>query len=155
VKYLGVLFDSKLSWKPHIDYVSGKFNRIVGIFSRLRHFIPKKTLIKMYNSILHPILTYGLATWGQACKTLTNKLLILQKRVIRSIFFVETTQSAIPLFIETNILPVTSQYLLLIAQLMHDVENNKAPINIDNLFTLIINIHCYNTRTSSRNDFYT
>ena len=110
VKYVGVLLDSKLSWKPHIDYISGKISRMAGIFSRLRHFIPKRTLIKMYNSILQPILTYGIASWGQACKTLTNKLLILQKRVIRSIFFAKTIQSA---------------------------------------------IHSYNTRSSSRDDFYT
>lgn len=155
VKYLGVLLDSKLSWKPHIDYISGKISRMAGIFSRLRHFIPKRTLIKMYNSILQPILTYGIASWGQACKTLTNKLLILQKRVIRSIFFAKTIQSAIPLFIDTKILPVTSQYLFLIAQLMYDVENNKVPINIAKLFTRVKNIHSYNTRSSSRDDFYT
>ena len=68
VKYLGVLLDSTLSWKPHIDYISKKVSRIVGVLSRLRHFIPKNTLIKMYKSLLQPLLLYGISTWGQACK---------------------------------------------------------------------------------------
>lgn len=33
VKYLGLLIDSNLTWKSHIDYVSLKLSRIVGIIA--------------------------------------------------------------------------------------------------------------------------
>ena len=46
-------------------------------------------------------------------------------------------------------------YFEAIANLMHDVENKKAPPNICKLFTYISDIHSYNTRMSSSNKLYT
>ena len=40
VKYLGVLLDSHLSWKYHIDNVELKISRIIGVIARLRHLVP-------------------------------------------------------------------------------------------------------------------
>ena len=37
VKYLGVIIDSHLSWKFHVDYVAMKISRNIGIISKLRH----------------------------------------------------------------------------------------------------------------------
>ena len=81
VKYLGVLIDSHLSWKYHIDYVASKVSKIVGVIARLRHFVPVATLRSIYQSLIIPYLSYGLAVWGQAAKSQLNKLLLLQKRV--------------------------------------------------------------------------
>ena len=40
VKYLGVLLDSHLTWKYHIDNVALKISRIIGVIARLRHLVP-------------------------------------------------------------------------------------------------------------------
>ena len=109
----------------------------------------------MYKSLLQPLLLYGISTWGQACKKLLNKLLVLQKRALRSIFFVGSTESAIPLFIENEILPVKSLYIYSTAQLMYDVKYNHIPINISKLFTHVKDIHTYETRSSASDNFYT
>ena len=69
VKYLGVLLDNKLSWKPHVDYIlSNKVSRIVSILSKLRHSLPRDILLKVYKSLLQPLLLYGINIWGQASK---------------------------------------------------------------------------------------
>ena len=47
---------------------------------------------------------------GQASKTLLNKLLLLQKRVLRFIFFVNWRDSAVPLFVKANIPPLNIMY---------------------------------------------
>ena len=37
---------------------------------------------------------------------------------------------------------------------MHDINNDKAPVNMLNLFQKTSNIHSYNTRSSSSGKFY-
>ena len=64
VKYLGILVDSNLSWRYHIDYISSKISQGVGIISRVRHFLPTSTLLRIYRSLIEPYIFYGLAAWG-------------------------------------------------------------------------------------------
>ena len=84
-----------------------------------------------------------------------NKLLILQKRALRLIYFAQWQTHAIPYFIETNILPINLHYYEEIANLMHNVVNNIAPNNLSKLFTNISEIHSYSTRASKSNKLFT
>ena len=54
VKYLGVLIDGNLSWKQHIDYISMKISKGIGIIARLRHLIPFSALLNIYRSLIEP-----------------------------------------------------------------------------------------------------
>ena len=38
-KYLGVMFDDELSWKPHIDFILKKINKLTSIFYKLRSIL--------------------------------------------------------------------------------------------------------------------
>ena len=62
-----------------------KISRTVGVVARLRHFVPRTTLLNIYQSLILAYLKYGLAAWGQAAKTHLQKILVLQKRVLRFI----------------------------------------------------------------------
>lgn len=106
VKYLGVLLDSNLSWKFQINNVALKISRTAGVVARLRHFVPCTTLLNIYQSLILPHLTYGLAAWGQSAKTHLQKILVLQKRVLRLMYFSEPRAHAVPLFISSKILPL-------------------------------------------------
>ena len=48
VKFLGVLLDEAHCWKFHLIELSRKLSRSVGIFNKLRHFVPKETLKTAY-----------------------------------------------------------------------------------------------------------
>ena len=73
VKYLGVLIDSNLSWNNHVANVALKISKTIGIIARLRHFLPLSVLLNIYNSLIHPYLSYGLVVWGQTSKTNLEK----------------------------------------------------------------------------------
>ena len=43
VKYLGIIIDCNLNWKYHINYVTLKISKTVGIISELRYYFPNNT----------------------------------------------------------------------------------------------------------------
>lgn len=154
VKYLGVLIDGNLSWKYHICHVASKVSRNIGIIARLRHFTPSATLHNIYRSLISPYLSYGLSAWGQAAKIHLDKILLLQKRVVRLMNFAKFSEHAIPLFLSSHIMPLNILYFKLSSTLMFDVHNKSVPSNISDLFTSTQEIHHYNTRSSSSGSFY-
>ena len=154
VKYLGVLIDSNLSWQYHINYISLKISKTIGIISRLRYVLPTSILLHIYRSLIHPYVSYGLSVWGQTSKSNLEKILILQKRALRLIYFRNNREHAIPLFVCSNILPVDMLYFKSIASLMHDINNQSAPLNLINLFDRVDSVHSYRTRSASAGKFH-
>lgn len=78
-KYLGVLLDNHLSWGPHFRYMRAK---AIKASQQIRRAVKEKCGLKCHvltlllHSVIMPILTYGVTSWGYA----TNRC-----RVIREI----------------------------------------------------------------------
>ena len=87
VKYLGVIIDSNLTWKYHIDNIAYKISKAIGIIARLRHFVPLSTLNSIYRCLIQPYITYGIIVWGNTSKKYLDKILKLQKRALRLMYF--------------------------------------------------------------------
>jgi len=51
LKHLGVLLDSKLSWKPHVQKVKTQLSKACGILSKLKHYATLPVLKVVYNSL--------------------------------------------------------------------------------------------------------
>ena len=102
----------------HVDAISAKISKTVGLISKLRHSIFRHILLYIYQNLIHPYLNYGLAAWGQASKTFLIKILILQKEVLRLMYFMDVREHAIPLFVDADILPVTFMYYKAVASLL-------------------------------------
>ena len=51
-KFLCVFIDQHLSWKPHIDFVSKKNSKSVGIIAKARFYLSSQTLMTLYYSLL-------------------------------------------------------------------------------------------------------
>lgn len=117
-------------------------------------YLNKYYWISISHKSIHPYLVYGVAIWGQACKTYLNKILILLKRALCVLYFADWHDHAIPLFLRANVLPITFLYEKSVSTLMHNVNNDRAPANILNLFQKTSNIHSYNTRSFTSGKFY-
>ena len=154
VKFLGVLIDKNLTWRPHIDHIASKISKIVGIIARLRHHVPLNTLLQIYRSLIFPYTLYGVLVWGQASQCDLKKILILQKRALRLIFFSSKRSHAIPLFVASNILPINMLYFQTVSTIMHDVSTRSTPQNIRELFIHSSDVHVYNTRFSCADNLF-
>ena len=47
-KYLGIIFDNKLTWLFHIEHIALKLNKSNGLIAKLRHFISLDKLKLIY-----------------------------------------------------------------------------------------------------------
>ena len=71
-KFLGLIWDCKLSFKPHITYLRQKCNKtlnLLKVLSNTEWGADKDTLLKLYRSLVRSKLDYGSIVYGSACKT--------------------------------------------------------------------------------------
>jgi len=89
LKYLGVLLDNKLSWKPHVQKVKTQLSRACAILSKLKHNTTPPVPKVVYNSIIHSYLNYSTLNWGRASNATIQSLIKLQTKAIK-IFLIIT-----------------------------------------------------------------
>ena len=100
VKYLGVKIDNKLIWKTYIEHIAwGSW-----ALTRLKKYVSKQTLIKIYYSMIYSHLRYCITTWGSASKTTLMPLVRLQKRIVRIIGECDYRNNTEPIFQEMKLL---------------------------------------------------
>ena len=83
--YLGVFLDETLSWKDHIEYVSSKVSRWLGLLSQIRACLTLEASKQVYNSLVQPLFDYADAAWGEISEGCCKKLQRLQNRAARII----------------------------------------------------------------------
>ena len=145
-KFLGVTIDSKLSWNVHIDNISKTISRNIGIITKLKYVLPSESLFMLYSTLISPYLNYGILAWGNACSTLLNRLLLLQKKVLRIICNTSAHAHTNNLFSQYKILKINDLYRLQLGQFMYALNNNNLPSIFNNIFVLNNSIHNYPTR---------
>lgn len=146
-KFLGITIDDKLTWKQHISEVSKKLSKSNGVINRLKNFLPKKSLLTLYNALVLPHLNYSLLVWGNTQSTLLNSLFKLQKRVIRNINQTHYISHTAPLFIDSNTLTLYDLYKYQLGIFMYKFHHGLLPPAFNNFYTCNSSYHTYNTRS--------
>ncbi len=135
VKFLGVFFDSRLSWSQHIDFIAPRLARVIYLLGRLTFNVPESYLKTAYFAYFQSIIRYGLVLWGNCSRV--KEVLVLQKKAIRVITNSELDAHCKPLFIKLKLQTVINLYIFdLICYAIKDKDNFK--YNYDK--------HSYSTR---------
>jgi len=79
---LGVLFDSKLSFRDHISQKINKAYSILGIIKRNFIYLDKRSFILLYKSMVHPHLEYANSVWSPYKLGDIKEIEKVQKRAI-------------------------------------------------------------------------
>ena len=85
-KFLGVIIDEDLSWRPHIEYLVKKLRCSTGSLNRIKDYIPTSLHKTLYNTLFESHLSYGITVWGGVVRSHLEKLFILQKKCLRIMF---------------------------------------------------------------------
>ena len=148
VKFLGLIIDSKLTWKQHINEISRKISCVIGVLNKIKFMLPLSVLANLYNSMILPYLTYCNIIWGNCANYLLQQLFLLQKRAIRIITKSPYLAHSNVLFSQLNILNIYDLHLYLVAIFMFLYMKNILPENFNNFFTPQRNINKYVTRNA-------
>ena len=159
VKYLGILIDSHLTFNHHIDEITKKISRSIGVLYKVRHYVNTKLLCNLYYAIIYPFLLYGITIWGNASRSATDHLFILQKKFVRLATFNDFRESfilphSLPLFQSLKILNIYNIFKLQLAKFVYESINNIGPAQSIIKFTTASETHIHNTRYSSRGNLH-
>jgi hypothetical protein len=109
VKYLGILFDKRLTFKGHIDYACNKATKFIRILypliCRKSHLNTRNKLL-LYKSIFRAILTYGTPVWFDCAKTHLSKLQRVQNKCLKIILSLPYYYETKKLHTLANIVPL-------------------------------------------------
>lgn len=130
VKFLGVIIDEQLTWKPHINYLRIKIAKSIAVLYKVREIFNDQALYMLYNAIIVPHLIYCIEIWGKACKTITNSIFILQKRAVRIITRKHYSYPSNTLFCQLKLLKFYDLVDFGILLFMYKAHKNTLPPNI-------------------------
>ena len=85
LEILGIYVDEELNWGKQIKHSKKKAMNAIINLSRLKHILPEKTKIQLYNTIVTPHFTYGDIIWGGCNKEQASKLQAAQNFAMRII----------------------------------------------------------------------
>ena len=147
-KFLGVYIDDKLNWNVHIDYISKKISKNIGVITRARKVLDQKTLVSLYYTFIYPYLNYCCSVWGLAPSKYLSKLHILQKRILRILCGKPRLSPSLNLFTSLKILPILELNKLKLATFCYKSMSQMLPSIFQDFFTHVSDIHSHNTRSS-------
>jgi exonuclease III len=149
-KFLGLMLDDALSWKPHSIYISKKIAKAVGIIARARRVLPGHTLLQLYYSFMYPYLSYCNLAWGNTSFTTLWPIFKSQKLAIRLVANQKSYTSTLPFCKKKNILRLPEIYQQSAALFMYKYKNGFLPNIFDTFFTCNNENHRYPTRAGNK-----
>ena len=144
-KLLGIHFDQCLSFDIHCSELCKKLNSRFFLFKRLKDFIPMNLLLQLYNTLIQPLIDYGICIWafGSACHV--NKVQKVQNRFARLLLHnYNYNVAGISLVTQLKWHTVLQRRDYFTAITMYQIVHGLAPPILENYFHT--NSHNLNTR---------
>jgi len=152
LKYLSVILDDKLNWKPQIEKLVTQLSKSCGMLFKLKLYTNTSVLKSVYFALFHSYLTYSILNWGRANKTTLLPLIGLQNKAVRTLEYNKTKTTV--LLSKHKILEIPDLIQLSVAKFICSFYNGGLPNQIDNYFAEIRSAHKYQTRLASLQKYY-
>lgn len=153
-KYLGVMFDDKLSFKSHISNLEKKLSRSVGILAKVKPFLNTKALLQLYYAIFHSHLNYGIIAWSSTYKSYFNKLGTLQNKAVKIIGGGKYYDRATPYYAQLRILKLADLMMFEKALFVFKFKSLALPAQFRHYFTALKNVYQRSSRATNQNKYF-
>ena len=85
-KYLGVYLNKSLNWKPHVDAITKRADKVCSFLDRNLKKCSAETKYMAYRSLVRPLLEYSSPVWDPHTKAETDKIEKVQRRAAWFVF---------------------------------------------------------------------
>ena len=82
-KYLGITFSNNLSWNRHIDIITAKAHRQIGLVRRNLNFCSRTTKERAYFALVRPCVEYASSLWDPGTSRNIKKIEMVQRSGLR------------------------------------------------------------------------
>jgi hypothetical protein len=150
-KYLGVTFDSNLSWNDHVNYLSCNISKRIGVIRRVKQYLPCKTVKMLAQALVFPHFDYCSSVWANFSAYHFNELQILHNRLARVLLSADIRTPVVNMMEELDWDKLDCrwdyQLLILTFKCLHYI----APEYLSSNFTFVHSTHSKCTRSQTQN----
>ena len=151
-KYLGVIFDDKLTWAPHISTINKKLAKLRYVFETLSRYISRQQARQLYYAYAHPHIKYAIEIYGACSEILLKSLQVSQNHILRTLYNVKSRHSGTSLRKDMCIDPVSTIFEKQLLMFVYKQQNHMLPSVFLNYYQAVENV---NSRSSRHNkDIY-
>ena len=143
LRFLGVHVDDRLCFSAHTASICSKISKSIGIFHKLKDYVPLDCLRNLYFSFIFPFVIYCNLIWGGTFKRYIDPIHLLQKKVIRIMNNAEYLAHTNCLFYKSEILNVFDIHNSFSAILFTVVSLMVIFQSLCNLSTLVLEAYRY------------
>ena len=120
---LGVILHQNMIWKSHIDSISSKIGKSIGVLNRLKHCLPTSIKVLIYNALILSRINYGILLWGYQ----SERIFKLQKKAVRIISLQKYNAHTEPIFKSLNLLKVSDIFSLCQLKFYYNLVHREVP----------------------------
>src|SRR6218665_1720212 len=149
-KFLGVYVDEHLTWNEHINNISIKLAKSIGVISRIAYLLPSNIRFNLYFSLICPYLSYCNIAWASNYTSRLKRLSVLQRRAVRIVARRSSTSHTINKFYDLRILIFKQINKQQISEFMYRFTHNLLPSAFSGYFFNVSDIHSYHIISSKK-----
>ena len=149
-KYLGVIFDSHMTWLHHVDHISSNVSKRCGIVRRIKYYLPVCTLKMLAEAMIIPDFDYCSPVWSNCNKDLRSKMQIQHNKVARILLSADIRTPVDDLMNSLKWLRLSDRWSNQMLLVTFKCVNGTAPSYLSN-FQFTHSVHNYSTRCQISN----
>ncbi len=150
-KYLGVTFDSKMSWTCHVDHICKTVSKRIGVIRKVKYYLPPCTLKLLANSLVMPHFDYCSSVWSNCNADLLNSLQVHHNRLARVLTGADIRTHIDDLMNSLNWIRLNERWNSQLLILLFKCLKETAPMYLSSQFNFTQSIHSHGTRSQTFN----
>ena len=126
-KYLGLVFDEKLSWRDHVEFICKSLIKFFGIFNHIKSIVSSKIARQLYFAFIYSRVKYGIEVYANCSQDLLGKIQIIQNKLLKLLLNLNRRTNTKDLHVNLNILKVKDIQIVNILCFVNNCLLGKSP----------------------------